>query len=122
MKHRKLNIVLDPNPFHHAAALIEKMDRHDLEALSKLIAERSEELRKANCDLRWVSQDGRNAIANGKRGVYRILAFIDGNGEYHYCLTIAHRDARGSTSHLASDAEKWVVQDHAAQYDGRHFA
>jgi hypothetical protein len=112
------SIPTDPNPFHHAAALIQGMDCHDLEALTKLIEERRQELNSAKPSLRWVSLDGGNSIAKGKRGTYRIMRFMAAEG-HAYCLTL---DAFGTHSHIKTHLIRDHLKEVAAEYERRKYS
>jgi hypothetical protein len=104
----------DPNPFHHAARLVQKMDRFDLDALTVVIADRREQLGPRK--LKWVSLDGGGAIANGKRGVYRLMRFLDGD-IHRYCLTLTPNDAKGTHHHIRSDASRDLLKTIAEDYE-----
>jgi hypothetical protein len=111
-------VATDPNPFHHAAALIEGMDRHDLDALTKLIEQRREELiENAPRRLKWVTTDGNGAWANGHRGLYRIMRFVEQDtATFRYCLSITFRDDSNLT-HILSHASRERLKDRAEAYD-----
>src|SRR4029079_3186011 len=96
----------DPNPFHHAASLIARLDRHDLKALRDLIAEREQELASATLlerharKLKWASLSGEYHQARGQRGVYTIASFRDVNGG-GFSLSVRLRDD-STTTHLGT--------------------
>lgn len=112
----------DPNPFHHAAALVQKMDATDLRALKALIADRERELRSENVTvlkprtaLRWTFAAMSGAIiARGKDCTYRLMPFLDAHGDNGFILaaqwhddkTLTHMKTGWDIDTLKATAEK----------------
>ena len=113
----------DPNPFHHAAALVAKLDNLELRALRLLIDEREQELEKnvtvlkprvLPTSLRWLSRDGGGFMADGKRGRYLIQPFMK-DGKKAFMLAIIWNDDRTMT-HI----QTWVDGEQLKLVAERH--
>jgi hypothetical protein len=114
----------DPNPFHHAASLITKLDRCDLKALRCLIAEREQELAGATLldrhrrTLKWVTLDRESGYqqARGRRGVYSLTSLEDvGRGET-FSLSVRWFDDM-TTTHMKTGTDAAALKAIAEKTD-----